>query len=108
MGKTNTVENIIRGALREAVGAGAASTAPAAAIKEATQVVLNQTNNEKWFQSRVTLGVGGGLLVSLGRIIAEFGSENPDLLAVTPDFVVIMGALLALYGRWKAKKPLGA
>lgn len=108
MGKTNTVENIIRGAIREVAGSTAAGNAPAIAVKEAAAVVINQTNNEPWIQSRVTLGAGGALLVSIGRIIAELGSENPDLIAVTPDFVVIVSALLALYGRWAAKKPLGA
>jgi len=105
MGKTSTVENIIRGAIREVAGSTAVGNAPAIAVKEAAAVVINETNNEKWFQSRVT---GGALLVSIGRIIAEMGSENPDLVAVTPDFVVIVSALLALYGRWAAKEPLGA
>ena len=108
MGKTNTVENIIRGAIREVAGSTAAANAPAIAVKEAAAVVINQTNNEPWFQSRVTLGSSGVILVSVGRILSALGSGDLDLVAMTPDIVVIVGAVVALYGRWAAKKPLGA
>lgn len=107
MGKTRTVESLIQGAIREATQ-GRVMAAPSAAVEEAAQVVINQTNNEPWFQSRVTLGSSGVILVSVGRILGAVGAGNVDLVAMTPDIVVIVGALVALYGRWKAKKPLGA
>ncbi|GAB4073249.1 hypothetical protein KHC28_24025 [Ancylobacter sonchi] len=89
-------------------GADAAVIAKEVA-KETAAVVINQTNNEPWYQSRVTLGallvlVGG--LYSLGLNFAD--GSPPSVDSLTSQLTAIVGASTVLHGRWVAKKPVGA
>ena len=108
MGKTNTVENIIRGAIREVAGSTTSAVAPAAAVKEAAAVVINQTNNEPWIQSRVTLGALGGTFGAVAVILNMFATGDVDVVQLSGALATLIGAGVTLWGRWAAKKPLGA
>lgn len=88
-------------------GADAAVIAKEVA-KETAAVVINQTNNEPWYQSRVTLGalvalVGGAY--SLGLDFTD--GTPPSVDSLTSQLTAIIGAVTVLYGRWIARKPLG-
>lgn len=75
---------------------------------EVAPVVEHLTNNEPWYQSRVTLGALGTIVTSglaIWGLVAN-GLTDPQLLA--PPIIAIFTALLGLYGRWVATKPLGA
>ncbi|MFD2143771.1 hypothetical protein [Ancylobacter oerskovii] len=111
---TPAIAQATHAAVRHAATAGL-DTTDATAIakevaKEATAVVINQTNNELWYQSRVTLGA---ILAALAGILGLFGWAVPaEMQGKVIDLIValgpVIGAALALYGRWAAKKPLGS
>lgn len=104
MGKTNTVENIIVDAVKVATGKYAV---PGAAATEAAKIIVNQTNNEPWFQSRVTLGSLASVLGAVTALMNMFATGDFDPTIAGGAIATLLGAGLALYGRWAAKKPLG-
>ena len=88
------------------LGGGDAVVIAKEVAKETAAVVINQTNNEPWYQSRVTLDallalVGG--VYSLGLDFAD--GSRPSVDSLTSQLTAIAGTVL--YGRWVAKKPLG-
>ncbi|OLP56838.1 hypothetical protein BJF92_12260 [Rhizobium rhizosphaerae] len=111
-----TLQAAITTAVTRAVQDPDVNAAPEAAgpiIAAVTQTVLpdvlHATNNEPWYRSRVVLG---SLMTILAAILALFGvgfdlemqSKLIDLiLAAAP----ILGAGYALYGRLKARRPIG-
>lgn len=105
MSKTTTVQDLVINAVRDATGK---YSVPAVAANEAAKVIVNQTNNEPWFQSRVTLGSLGGVLGAFTVIINMFASGQIDVPALAGALATLIGAGVTLYGRWVAKKPLGA
>ena len=77
--------------------------------REVGSVIVNQTNNEPWWQSRVTLGA---LLAGAAGVAGILGYTFPeDVRGQIVDAVIaagpIIGAAITLYGRWAARKPLG-
>lgn len=72
--------------------------------------VQHATNNEPWYQSRVTWGaIISGAAGFAGAFGFAFSPEDVDVIvgAVTAAATII-GSAVTLYGRWKAKKPIGA
>lgn len=72
-------------------------------------IIENATNAEPWYRSRVTLGA---LLAVLSGTLASFGYALPDelrgqILDIAIAAGPVIGGVLALWGRWVAKKPLG-
>jgi len=72
-------------------------------------IVQHATNTEPWYQSRVTWGaiiaVAGGIAG-----IAGYSVDVDDQAQIVNGIVGIttaIGGLIAWYGRWRAKKPLG-
>lgn len=73
-------------------------------------LVAHAANQEPWYQSRVTWGA----IISITAPLLSLVGVRADLL--TPDLAVsistaavtVVGGLLTLYGRWKAKAPLGS
>lgn len=76
---------------------------------EVAAVVVNQTNNEPWYQSRVTWGaviaVASGLAGLLGYSLDA--SDQATIVNALVSGASVVGGLFAWYGRWIAKKPLG-
>ena len=78
------------------------------AAKELAPVLVNLTNNEPWYQSRVTWGAIAAILSGLGTAagLVAAGDWSPELWLAALGSVG--GGIGTLYGRWIAKKPLGA
>lgn len=75
--------------------------------QEVAPVIEHLTNNEPWYQSRVTLGAIASIASGLAGIVGwQIGAE--DITTILVSVGPIVGGALALYGRWKARKPLGA
>lgn len=80
-----------------------------AVTKEMTSVIVNQTNQEPWYQSRVTWGA---ILAGVSGALAVFGYQLPaEVQGKILDGIIAAGPLVSmavvLYGRWVAKKPIG-
>lgn len=80
-----------------------------AVAAQVVPTVLNVTNNEPWYQSRVTWGALGAIVLPL----LGFVGVTSDILSLN-DFIVGGMALgsaisggITLWGRWKARKPIG-
>lgn len=113
---TDALKVIIASGVREvALNPGTALTtaeAPAVAKAIAAEVlpgVLHVTNNEPWYQSRVTWGaiisVGTGVLGAFG--VATDWLDAEEAIALGIGLGSVVGGLVTLYGRWKARKPIG-
>lgn len=84
----------------------------AAVAAEVAPVLINATNSEPWYQSRVTWGV---ILAAAGTLAKPFigdlpidESQTADIVAALATLGQVVGFVLTLYGRWKAKKPIGS
>jgi hypothetical protein len=81
-------------------------------LTEAAPVVLNQTNQEPWYQSRVTLSallaILSGLLATLGYADILPNELRGQLIELFIAAGPVIAGVGALYGRWVAKKPLGS
>ena len=93
-------------------------TAGGYAISQAAEVVAGEmkpilehvTNQEPWYQSRVTWGA---IVASLSPLLGLiFGSaitaeQQGDLVQVAATVGTLVGAGLTLSGRWVATRPIG-
>ncbi|NNM75078.1 hypothetical protein [Enterovirga aerilata] len=113
------VSDAVKGAVKDAIQdptvpvASELPSVAAARIAEAVTpevkaVVAHATNNEPWHQSRVALGSIGTIVSSGFGLYALWASgvTNGELYA--PLITAMIGAAIALYGRFVATKPLGA
>ncbi len=83
--------------------------AVAAAIA-ADPALRHAVNGEPWYRSRVTWGaIIAGLAPVLGLLAGhELGEDERSLLVdIAMAAASLAGALIALYGRWMARVPLG-
>lgn len=80
----------------------------AALVKETEAVVMNQMNQEPWYQSRIIVTQYVTLLVTLGGIFGYVVA--PELRDQIITAVLAVGAvitpLITLYARMFAKKPM--
>lgn len=78
-------------------------------VDAVTPIVANATNNEPWFQSRVTIGAIVSIAVpALGALGVSADVVDADqLTALLVALGSLIGGAITLYGRWKARKPLG-
>ncbi|SRR5690606_1218958 len=79
-------------------------------VEEAIKpVVVNATNSEPWFQSRVLLGSFAANLAAIADLLAMFASGEFDVGRAAPSIAVILGTAVAIYGRLRGSKlkPLG-
>lgn len=67
------------------------------------------TNTEPWYQSRVTWGALGAIVLPL----LGYAGITSDILSLN-DFIVggmtlasVISGAVTLWGRWKARKPIG-
>lgn len=80
-------------------------------IKATEGIVINATNSEPWYQSRVTVGNYVAIAAQvLGPVIGR--SFPPDEQALVTVAIMgigaVVGAGFSLYGRWFPNKPLGS
>ena len=107
---TGILDEVIKRALQPAT-AQEVSRAPQVAYeaaKELAPVLVNQTNNEPWYQSRVTWGAIAAILGGLGTMAGLVGSRDFSPELWFGSLSSVGGGFGTLYGRWMAKKPLGA
>lgn len=78
-------------------------------VHNAASTISNQVNDEPWYKSRVTWGaiitVATGIMGALGIATDWIDTQELTQLGLTVGTVV--GGVITLYGRWKAKKPIG-
>lgn len=79
-------------------------------INAVAPIVAHATNTEPWYQSRVTWGAVASIALPLLGL-AGVGSDVIDadtIVTLGLALGTVAGGVLTLYGRWKAKKPLGS
>lgn len=83
----------------------------AGVIQAVAPLVQHATNAEPWYQSRVTWGV---IVAGVSTIAKPLVGELPISAEQTVDIVNALatagqafGFGLTLYGRWRAKRPIG-
>ena len=79
-------------------------------VENVLPVVDHLTNNEPWYRSRVTWGALGAIALPLLGFIGV-GSDvisMDEFVAGGLALGTMASGALTLYGRWKARKPIGA
>lgn len=128
MPKQHIIADVVLGAVEAAVVAAVADrsvplAAPAGQARQAAQAVKQRvaesvaadpgvrhvTNTEPWYQSRVTIGA---LISMLAMTLAAAGvtiaaEERELLVAIGLGLGGLVGPLTTLYGRWRARAPIG-
>lgn len=80
------------------------------ALGPVIDAVMHSTNTEPFYQSRV---FWGSVIALVAAVLGAFGIAFPSdmqgqvLTGVMAGFALV-GPLVALYGRFKAKKPIGS
>ena len=93
------------------VSSGAERAVAQAVTEKIAPIVVNASNSEPWYQSRVILGalvgIVGSLLGALGIALDE--ETRQQIIVIIPVVISTAGSLYALYGRivGASKKPLG-
>lgn len=77
------------------------------ALEPVIDAIVHSTNNEPWWQSRI---VWGQIITAAGIAAAGFGVT---LNASTQELLVslavpVAGIAVTIYGRYRAKKPIGS
>lgn len=80
-----------------------------AVVQKVAPLVLHATNNEPWYQSRVTIGAIVSIAVPLLGVLGVSADvvDADQLTGILVAAGTVVGGLVTLYGRWKARKPLG-
>lgn len=72
-------------------------------------VLINKANAEPWYQSRVTWGALGsiatGLLALSGIMLTP--EDTAQIVVIGTSAGALVSGVITLYGRWKARKPIG-
>lgn len=92
------------------IGSSAVGAVAERVTREVVPIVDHMTNNEPWYKSRVTWGaivsIATGLLGAFG--VATDWIDPDQAIALGMALGSTVGGAIALYGRWKARKPIGA
>lgn len=82
-----------------------------AITKELAPIVVNASNSEPWWQSRVILGALVAIVSSIAGAVGIVIDEDTrqQFITLVPVVISTAGAIYALYGRivGASKKPLG-
>jgi len=99
------------------MGNAAVNAASDIVAKKVNPIINHLTNNEPWYQSRVTWGsivaIAAPIIAPLiSRIVGATVTIDASEQAAIAEWLALVGSaaggLFALYGRWKATKPLGS
>lgn len=106
---TKATEDTVRRVATEAVGAalGDKIARQSTFELETNAIMVNQTNSEPWYKSRVTLGAVGAILGAIGGIATAIANGATDPAVYISQISVIAMSVVTLYGRWVAKKAIG-
>lgn len=81
-----------------------------AITKQIAPQLVHEANAEPWYQSRVTIGalvsIGTGVLALSGVVLTP--EDTALVVSVCTSIGAVLAGGLTLYGRWKAKKPIGS
>jgi hypothetical protein len=86
----------------------------AAIERKVATTVAHLTNNEPWYQSRVTIGSYLAIFMSILGLFGVVVDEETQrtwtelIFLGAPMVIAAAGGLFSLYGRWRAKNPLFA
>lgn len=117
MSKADQIRDMATAAVVAAVHNPAVDASPTAAlpiaeavVRQVVPTVLHETNNEPWYQSRVTIGAIVSIAIPL---LGLFGVSTDvingdELTAILLAAGSAVGGAITLYGRWKARKPIGS
>ncbi|MDW9726292.1 hypothetical protein GOB91_29020 [Sinorhizobium meliloti] len=110
------LENKIAAAVITTVGNPTVPAQPASAgpiidavTHKISSEIMHATNNEPWWQSRVTLGA---ILAAAAGVLGLFGFAFPaEVQGKVIELIIalgpVIGGAIALYGRWVSRKPIG-
>ncbi len=79
-----------------------------AVAQEVAPVIEHLTNNEPWYQSRVSWGALFAILGGIATIGTAAANGETNMEVYTTAGMSILGGVTTLYGRWAARKPIGA
>lgn len=80
-----------------------------AVLDQVVPIVVNATNAEPWYQSKVTIGAVLTLVTAGYALGLDFADGTPpDVNSFSAQMGTIAGALVVLWGRWLPGKPLGS
>jgi len=71
-------------------------------------VIEHLTNNEPWYRSRVSWGAVFAILGGISTIGTALANGETNLELYSTAGMSVLGGVATLYGRWAARKPLGA
>ncbi len=106
---SKTLDHLAKSSSIDLTKASAARMQPAI-VKEMSAVITNQTNQEPWYQSNVTLGL---ILAGVATVIKPWAPDlvpflqDPDTTAAIVTGIQGVGLVWAWAGRWWISKPLG-
>lgn len=109
----NTVGAAVARSARDpklSIDAGDITPVTEAVVQRVAPVILHATNNEPWYKSRVTWGAIGAIALPL---LGAFGVgtdviDADQFVAIGLALGTAASGVLTLYGRWKARKPIGS
>ncbi|WP_058599003.1 hypothetical protein [Aureimonas ureilytica] len=88
------------------------SRVAAGVVEAVAPIVVHATNNEPWYQSRVTWGViVAGVCTIAKPLIGELpvtAEQTADIVSALTTAGQAIGFGLTLYGRWRARRPIGS
>jgi hypothetical protein len=81
-----------------------------AVVRQISPTLEHLANQEPWWRSRVTIGAIISIAIpALGAFgVATDWIDQETAISVAMAAGSAVGGLITLYGRWKAKRPIGA
>lgn len=106
-----TVSQAVNDAVRNSPNASQSAAHPIAreVMEAVVPIALHNTNNEQWWKSRVTWGAIASIaLPMLGALgVSSDVIDADQFTSLGIALGTAAGGVLTLYGRWKARKPIG-
>lgn len=116
MNTADILKNIVANGVREVardpntpLTQAEAAPVTKAIITEILPPVLHATNNEPWYQSRVTWGALGAIVLPILGVIGVTSDviDMDTFVGLGIAAGTVFSGIVTLWGRWKARKPIG-